>query len=120
MDRIGAGAPGGVDHRRDVEVTRRRRRRPDADRSVGRAHVTRGRVGVRVDRHRLDPQFVAGTDDPQRDLAAIGYEDPRDIHEGGRFARKAPMPSWPSFETRRSAIASIVYSTAAVPWLVPT
>ena len=55
MDRVGAGAAGGVDHRGDVEIALRRGRRTDPDRHVGGANVPRARVGVGVDRDRLDP-----------------------------------------------------------------
>ena len=93
--------------------------RADAHGAIRGAHVGRVGVGVRVDRHRFDAELAAGTDNPHRDLAPVRDEQAPDrtrygSHDGGRFARNAPMPSWPSFETRRAAIASMAYSMAEV------
>ena len=75
VDRVGARDLGGADDRRDVEVARARRRRTDADLLVGEADVQRVGVGGRVDGDRADPHLPTGTDDPQRDLAAVRYEN---------------------------------------------
>jgi hypothetical protein len=63
-----------------VEVGVGGRRRADADRFVGEPHVHRIGVRCRMDRDRLDPHFVAGAVDPERDLAAIGDQDLLDRH----------------------------------------
>src|SRR5260221_11304457 len=108
MYRVGARGARRVDHGGDLEVALAGRGRPDADREVGDARVPRGRVRVRIDRDRLDAHLPARADDPEGNLAAIGYEEPLDVHDGGRFARKAFMPSCPSGDTRRPAMASMV------------
>ena len=80
MDRVGMADLGRRDDRRDVEIGFGGRRRADADRLVGEADVHRLGVGGRMDRDRLDPHFVAGAVDAERDLAAIGDEDLFDRH----------------------------------------
>ena len=74
------------------------------------AHVQRAGIGIRVHRDGLDAQLAAGADDADGDLAAVGDQDLRDqaSHRGFRFSRKARSPSWPSFETRRAAMAPAV------------
>ena len=47
----------------------------DADGSVGQVQVGGIAIGLAEDDHRLDAQIAAGADDPQGDLAAIGYEN---------------------------------------------
>src|SRR5258706_7104336 len=75
MDRVGRGDLGGADDRGNMQVALRGRRRPDAPRLVGEAHVQRARVGLRVHGDRLDAELAARANDAQRDLAAIGDED---------------------------------------------
>ena len=65
-------------HRDDVvalQVALARRRRSDPHGFVGLAHVGRVRVGVGIDRDRLDPEFLACPDHAQRDLSTIGDQD---------------------------------------------
>ena len=81
MDRVGMADLGGRDDVGDVEIGFAGRRRADADRLVGEAHVHRLGVGGRMDRDRLDPHFVAGAVDAERDLAAIGDQDLLDRHQ---------------------------------------
>ena len=76
--RLAARGRRGRDHRRDVEVALRRRRRPDADGAVGEPDVERVGVGGRVDRDRLDVQLVQGADDADGDLSAVRDEDARE------------------------------------------
>ncbi len=75
MDRLGIGDLGRGDDRRDVEVAFQGRGRPDAHRLVGHAHVLEVAVHGGMHRDRLDPEAVAGPQDAQRDLAAIGDDD---------------------------------------------
>jgi hypothetical protein len=75
MDRVGAGDLAGRDDRRDVEIAVARRRRADADALVGEPHMHRVGVGGRMHRDRLDAQLLAGAQDAQRDLAAVGDQD---------------------------------------------
>ena len=81
VDRIGVRDLGGRDDRRDVEVAFGRGRRADADRVIGQPHVHRVGIGGRVHRDRLDPHFVRGAVDAQRDLAAVGDQYPRNSHQ---------------------------------------
>ena len=75
VDRLAAGCRRGGDHGRDVQVTLRRRRRPDGDGAVGEADVHRLLVGGRVDRDGLDLELVQRADHADCDLGAVRYED---------------------------------------------
>src|SRR5690606_16542316 len=75
VDRLGVGDLGGGDDRGHVEVALRRGRRADAHRFVGHRHVLEVAVHGRVHRDRADPERVAGAQDAQRDLAAVGDHD---------------------------------------------
>jgi hypothetical protein len=75
MDRVGTGDLGGCDQAWDAEVRLARRRRANADVIVGKAHMQRFAIRFRVDGDRLDPDFLAGTNDTERDLAAIRHQD---------------------------------------------
>src|SRR5689334_10027051 len=126
MDGIGVRARRSIDDGRNLQIALSGRCRTDLYGEIRGTHVRRGAVGLREHSHGFDAELAAGPDDPEGDLAAIGDQQAPDlarhcsrdggsrhsIHDGGRLARNAPMPSWPSFDTRRSAIASIEYSTA--------
>ena len=75
MHRIGAGDLHGGEQGRHVEIAVARRRRPDADALVGKAHMHRVGVGGGVHRHGGDAQLLAGAQYAQRDLAAVGDQD---------------------------------------------
>ena len=75
MDGVDVGHLGRRDDPGDVQVRLGGRPRADADRPVRQVQVPRAPVRLRVDRDRLDPHLLAGSDDPQGDLAAIGYQD---------------------------------------------
>ena len=75
MDRIHVGDFRRADHGGNVQIALRQLRRADADGLVGKAHVQGVAVGLAVDRDRADAQFLAGADDPQRNLTAIGDQD---------------------------------------------
>ena len=64
-----------ADDRRNVQVAPRALGRTDADRLIGEADVQTVAVRLRVDRHGPDAQLLAGTNDTERDLAAIGDQD---------------------------------------------
>ena len=98
MDRVGAGLLRRAHVLAGVEV------RGDANGLVGRARVQRAGVVLRRDRHGRDPELAAGPEDPQRDLAAVRYEELLDAHDAPRFSRKARRPSWPSSLVRRWAM----------------
>ena len=75
MHGVGAGDLAGGEQRRDVEVAVARRRRADADALVGEAHMHGVGVGGRMHGDRRDAELLAGAQDAQRDLAAIGDQD---------------------------------------------
>ena len=75
MHRVGAGDLAGGEQRRDVEVAVARRRRADAHALVGKPHMHGVGVGGGMHRDRRDAEFLAGAQDAQRDLAAVGNED---------------------------------------------
>ncbi|MCY1173560.1 hypothetical protein D9M73_137240 [compost metagenome] len=71
MDRVRARNFGGGNDVGDVQIALDRRRRPDADRLIGQAHMHRIAVCGRMHGDRLDAHFMARTVDAQRDLTAI-------------------------------------------------
>ena len=75
MDRVGAGDFRRADDRRDVQVALGAARRADAHILVGKSHVQRVLVGLRIDRHRFDAELAARNDDAHRDFAAVRYQD---------------------------------------------
>ena len=75
VDRVRPGQLRGREHRRHVEVALAGGRRADADGLVGEPNVQGVRVGRGVDRNRRDPQLLAGPDDAERDLPAVGDQD---------------------------------------------
>ena len=94
MDGIGPVGQRGVDDPVDPQVALVGRGWPDADRHVGQPRVHRLGIRVAVDGDRLDAQFVAGADDPHRDLATVRDEDATERqlrlpHSAGRvFAQR--------------------------------
>src|ERR1700694_4000383 len=75
MDRIASRAFGDFDDPRAGEVALASRRRADRVGGVGSADVQRVAVDLAVDSGRADAEVVAGANDAERDLAAIGDED---------------------------------------------
>jgi hypothetical protein len=59
----------------DFQITLGTRRRADADRFIGELDVERIDIRFGVDREGANAQFLTGTDDSQRDFAAIGNQD---------------------------------------------
>jgi len=66
---------GRADHGRNVEITQRQLRRPNANRLIGKTHVQRIPVRLTVDCDRADTEFLACANDAQRNLAAICYQN---------------------------------------------
>ena len=75
MNRLAAGQDRRLDHRRHAAIAALAGRRPDADGLIGQPHRQRLTVGLAIGDDRLDAQLAAGTNDAQRDLAAIGDQD---------------------------------------------
>ena len=87
MDRLGAGRPRGLDDRVDAEVALGRRRAGRSGPRVGQPDVQGVGVGVAVDGDRFHAEFVAGPDDPDGDLAAVGDQDATEWRTGRRHRR---------------------------------
>ena len=94
MDRVDVGDLGRADDRRNVQVAAGALGRSDADRLVGEAHVRGVAVGLGIDGDGLNPQFLAGANDANRDFAAVGDED---LFKPVRMANSASPYStgWP-------------------------
>src|SRR4051794_7679664 len=75
MDGIGAGDLASRHDLVDVQVAVAGRRRSDADAFIGEPDMHGIRIGGRMHRDRGDAEFLARAQDPESDLAAIGYED---------------------------------------------
>ena len=75
MHRVGAGDLAGRQQRRHVEIAVLGRRRADADALVGQPHMHGVGVGGGMHRDGRDAEFLARAQNPQCDLAAIGYQD---------------------------------------------
>ena len=75
MDRLRAGALGGIDDLVDDQIAFARGRRADEDRFVRHAHVARAGVGLGIDGDRGDAHATRGLHDAAGDFAAIGDED---------------------------------------------
>src|SRR5450830_252312 len=75
VDRRGTGHFRGRDDGRDVQVGLGGRRRADAHGFVRQAQVHQLLVGIGVDGDGLDPQFLAGAQDPQCNFTAVGDQD---------------------------------------------
>ena len=76
VDRLGPGRQCRLDDRVDPQVALGGRRGPEAHGRVGQPDVPRVGVGIAVDGDRGHPELVAGADDPDRDLAPVGDQDP--------------------------------------------
>ena len=74
MDRLGVRLLRGGDDLLDVEVALGRHRGADQEGLVGLAHMRRVTVDLRVDGDRPDAHLLQGPGNPDRDLAAVGYQ----------------------------------------------
>ena len=72
MHRVRSDGTRDLDQARDIEVTVARRGRTDGNRTISHLHMQRVGVGLRIDRHRLNPEAARGARDPDRDLPAVG------------------------------------------------
>ena len=75
MNRIRPRDLGSRDQARDLEIALARRRGTETDIIVGESDMQRLAIGLGVDRHGLDAEFPRGTNDPERDFAAIRNEN---------------------------------------------
>ena len=75
MNRIHVADLRGADDPVDLQIRLRARRRPDADGLVRELHMERIHIRLGIHGQRFDAEFLAGADDPEGDLAAVGDED---------------------------------------------
>ena len=75
MHGIGAGDLAGGQQRRNVEIAVLRRRRSDTDALVRKPHMHGVGIGGGMHRDGRYTQLLAGAQNTQGDLAAIGYQD---------------------------------------------
>jgi hypothetical protein len=73
MHCISFGRLRGTDDRVDVQVAVTRRRRADANRAVRLGDMRCVGIGIRINRHRLDPELPACPNNAVGDLSTIGY-----------------------------------------------
>src|SRR5580704_9870419 len=85
MDGVGIRDLGRADHGRNIEIAVRQLWRSNADRLVGESHRQRVTVCLAVHRDRADPQLLAGTDDPQSNLAAVRNQNLLEHSSFGNF-----------------------------------
>ena len=76
MHRLRTGVQRRSDQRIDVQVTLRCRGRPDGHRYIGHPHREAIAICLAVHREGLQAQLACGAYDPDRDLAAIGNQQP--------------------------------------------
>ena len=74
MDGVGVGYLRGADNSRNIQVAFARCGRTDADGLIGLPDIFEIFVGLRIDDHGLDAQFVAGPDDPKGDFPPVGNQ----------------------------------------------
>ncbi len=78
MDRLRAAGARRSDDAADVEVALARGRRTQAPRLIGRAHMAGPGIGIRIHRHRAQPEAPRGAEDAAGDLAAVGDQQALD------------------------------------------
>src|SRR6266550_7019138 len=103
MERVSSAAPRRIDDRVDIEVRR------DRDGIIEKApHETRV-IAFGMCENGLDAHLPARARDAHGDFAAVGNDQFFETHGAFSFFRNAFMPDCPSSETRRVAVASMVY-----------
>src|SRR5207253_11392519 len=75
----------------DVEVALRWRGFADVVRLVGEAEVEGVAVDLGVDGNRGDAEFLAGAEDPDRNLATVGDKEPADGGHGRILTTQVPQ-----------------------------
>jgi hypothetical protein len=83
VNRVRLGDLGDAEDIRDVQVTVLGFSRADAEFFVGQHGVERCPVGLGIDGHGFDAQFLGGPDDPEGDFPPVGDQDLRE-HEASR------------------------------------
>src|SRR5689334_6098913 len=87
MDGFGTGGEGRLDEAVRSQIAVPCRSLPQPHRCVGGDDVRSLDVSVRIDGNDLDAQVTAGSDDAERDLAAVGDEDAPEWRQPRVFAQ---------------------------------
>ncbi len=74
MDGVRSGDLGCTQNVGDISIAEGGVRRSDADLLVSGANMEACRIGFGKDCHGFNAEFLAGTNHPERDLTAIGYQ----------------------------------------------
>ena len=117
---LGAGALDRVEQLVDREIALGRRTRAEQVGLVGALDVQRVAVELGVDRDRRDPELLAGTNDSDRDLAAVGDQDLRE-HAAGTLEPRAlaqTRSAAPAAEARTGAYSALMIIPPATVSLV--
>ena len=105
MDRVALGPERGLDDEVVAQVALAGGSGPDAHRPVGPARRQPVAVGFGGPDHGFEAQLLAGVDDPQRDLAAVGDEHTLDpLHAGSTRNSAWPYSTSSAFAGTTSAI----------------
>ena len=107
VHRVGAGLLGDRDDLVDVEVGVAGRGAVEAVRLVGEPHEQRVTVRVGVHRDAADAGVLAGPDDPDRDLAAVGDQDllqGLDLRHRGSVSPTLRGSPWPRCRCRSTGV----------------
>ena len=118
VHRLAARVPGRRDQLRDVEIGVRRRRGADGDRGIGVADVRSQAVSFGINRDRRETFFVAGTDDANRDFAAVRDQHPFDHRSMIRSCRGAACCA-PTNTRVTCILPQIPIRTSRMPCRVP-
>jgi len=114
VDAIGPGFPRGLQDEIGAQIAFGGRRRTEPHGFVGHLHMRRLRVGIGIDRNRLQPHFPRGAHHPARDLATVGdqylFQHSTPLGRGRRLHRSAHSAAstcggmlWPSSRSTSAA-----------------
>ena len=114
VDGVGVGDLGGADDAVDFEIAVGARSRADADGFVSELNVEAVLIGFGIDGDGLDADLLAGADDAEGDLAAIG-ETSAAVGAAGPFylRRKRACPNWTGLPFS-ALISAMVPATSAL------
>ncbi len=75
MHRLRPGRLARIDDQFGLEITLRRRRRPQPNAFIGHLHMRRARIRIRVNRHGFDPHRLGGADNATGNLPAVSDQN---------------------------------------------
>ena len=115
MNRFGLGHFRRGDQCGHIQITLRRRRRPDTHSFVSQLHVFRFTIGLGVNHHGFNPHFTAGPLNPQSNFTSIGDENffkHSTLSSNWVHMHQARLYRFLSFErARHKALFGIIFRT---------